>query len=338
MERAFWTSCLAAAALALGLTSASADELVLKFVTLDNPDAHHNVRIQHPWAERLNQQAHGLFRVQVFDGASIANQLNVYNRVLDDVAQIGWGLPDLATGKFKLTQVVELPYLTNSSEEASVAFWRLYKTGLLDSDFDQVVPLKLIVFPQSGEQFREKPATLDNLNGLKVVVGSKITADVAAALGGAPLAFPINQYYEVLQRGTADVVQVGWTAFQPFKLAEVTKYHLDVRLGSAPGYVFMAKKKFDSLPAEVQKVLLANAGEQESREFGKFWDSVNAEWRESTGKLPGHTLLKLTAAQDKAWHERVETVTDAWAKSQPSGEKLLATYRQILADVKAGNK
>ena len=265
MKRAFWTSCLAGAALALGLASASADELVLKFVTLDNPDAHHNVRIQHPWAARINQQAHGLFRIQVFDGSSIANQLNVYNRVLDDVAQIGWGLPDLATGKFKLTQVVELPYLTSSSEEASVAFWRLYKTGLLDSDFDQIVPLKLIVFPQSGEQFREKPATLDNLNGLKVVVGSKITSEVAAALGGAPLAFPINQYYEVLQRGTADVVQIGWTAFQPFKLAEVTKYHLDVPLGSAPGYVFMAKKKFDSLPPAVQKILMANAGEKESR-------------------------------------------------------------------------
>jgi TRAP-type transport system periplasmic protein len=336
MKRAIWTAYLAAAVLALGAMRASADELVLKFVTLDNPDAHHNVRIQHPWAAKINQEAHGLFRVQVFDGSSIANQLNVYSRVLDDVAQIAWGLPDLATGKFKLTQVVELPYLSNSSEIASTAFWRLYKTGLLDSDFDQIVPLKLIVFPQSGEQFREKPATLDNLNGLKVVVGSKISADVAAALGGAPLAFPINQYYEVLQRGTADVVQVGWTAFQPFKLAEVTRYHLDVPLGSAPGYVFMAKKKWDTLPADVQKIIMANAGEAESRAFGKFWDEVNNEWRDNTAKLPGHVLLKLTPAQDKAWHDRVEAVTEAWAKSTPNGEKILATYRQLLADVKAG--
>ena len=336
MIRALWKSCLVAAAMIAGATSTPADELVLKFVTLDNPDAHHNVRVQHPWAERINQQANGLFRIQVFDGSAIANQLNVYSRVLDDVAQIGWGLPDLATGKFKLTQVVELPYLSNNSEVASTAFWRLYKTGLLDSDFDQVVPLKLIVFPQSGVQFREKPATLDTLNGLKLVVGSKISADIATSLGAAPLAFPINQYYEVLQRGTADAVEVGWTAFQPFKLAEVTRYHLDVPLGSAPGYVFMAKKKFDSLPPEVQKILKANAGEQESRDFGKFWDDVNNEWRESTGKLPGHTLLKLTSEQNKAWHDRVETVTNAWAQNQPGGEKILAAYRQILADVKAG--
>ncbi|HLI22644.1 MAG TPA: TRAP transporter substrate-binding protein DctP [Stellaceae bacterium] len=336
MKRAFWASFIAAAAMIVGASGVSADELVLKFVTLDNPDAHHNVRIHHPWAAKINEQAHGLFRIQVFDGSSIANQLNVYSRVQDDVAQIAWGLPDLATGKFKLTQVVELPYLSNNSEIASVAFWRLYKTGLLDSDFDQIVPLKLIVFPQSGVQFREKPATLDNLNGLKVVVGSKINADIAAALGAAPLAFPIDQYYEVLQRGTADAVEVGWTAFQPFKLAEVTKYHLGVPLGSAPGYVFMAKKKWDTLPPQVQKIMMANAGEAESRAFGKFWDEVNDEWRDKTAALPGHVLLKLTPAQDKAWHDRVDAVTNAWAKATPNGEKILATYRQILADVKAG--
>lgn len=336
MKRVFCALGAAVAAMIAGASGASADDLVLKFVTLDVPDAHHNVRIHHPWAAKINEEAHGLFRIQVFDGSAIANQLNVYNRVLDDVAQIGWGLPDLATGKFKLTQVVELPYLSNNSEIASVAFWRLYKTGLLDSDFDQIVPLKLIVFPQSGEQFRQKPATLDNLNGLKIVVGSKISAEVATALGGAPLSFPIDQYYEVLQRGTADVVQVGWTAFQPFKLAEVTKYHLDVPLGSAPGYVFMAKKKWDTLPPAVQKIMMANAGEAESRQFGKFWDDVNNEWRDSTGKLPGHVLLKLTPEQDKAWHDRLEAVTNAWAKEVPNGEKILATYRQILADVKAG--
>jgi TRAP-type C4-dicarboxylate transport system substrate-binding protein len=336
MKRSIGTACLVTLALLLGAITASADELVLKFATLDNPDAHHNVRIHHPWAERLNQQAHGLFRVQVFDGAAIANQINVYSRVVDDVAQIGWGLPDLVAGKFRLTQVVELPYLSNNSEIASTAFWRLYKTGLLDSEFDQVVPLKLIVFPQSGIQYREKPATLDNLNGLKVVVGSKITADIAKALGGAPLAFPIDQYYEVLQRGTADAVQIGWTAFQPFKLADVTRYHLDVPLGSAPGYVFMARKKFDSLPDDVQKILLANSGEGESRAFGQFWDQVQQEARDSTGKLPGHTLMHLTPEQDKAWHDRVDAVTDAWAKSLPGGEKVLATYRQLYADVQAG--
>lgn len=229
--------------------------------------------------------------------------------------------------------MIELPYLSDNSEIASVALWRLYKTGLLDNDFDQIVPLKLIVFPQSGVQYRQKPATLDNLKGLKVVVGSKIGANVVTALGAAPLAFPINRYYEVLERGTADAVEIGWAAFEPFKLADVTKYHLDVPLGGEAGYVFMAKKKFDSLPAGVREILMANAGEGERRQFGKFWDDVT---NEEVTNLPGHTLLNLTPEQSEAWHDRVETSANAWARTVPNGAKILATYRQILAEVQAG--
>jgi len=336
MKRALWTGLVAAAAIAAWIAGASADELVLKFATLDIPDAHLNVRIHHPWAERINQAANGLFRIQVFDGASIANQGNVYERVTSDVAQIGWGLPDLVAGKFKLTSVVSLPYLSDSSETASVAFWRLYKSGLLDKEFDNIVPLKLIVFPQSGLQFPEPPKTLDNLDGLKIVVGSKIASDIVRALGGAPLAFRIDQYYEVLQRGTADGVEVGWTAFQPFKLADVTHYHLDVPLGSAPGYVFMARKEWDSLPEAVRKVLLDNSGEKESRAFGQFWDQVVKEGAETTLKDPRHKSLKLTAAQNKDWQTRLDAVTAEWAKSLPGGDKVLATYRDLLAKVKAG--
>jgi len=326
------TACMVVFAAALACVSpVSAEELVLKFATLDIPDAHLNVRVHHPWAEKINEAAKGLFRIQVYDGGSVANHGNIYERVVADVVQIGWGLPDLVAGKFKLTGVVALPYLSQNSETASVAFWRLYKTGLLDAEFDKVVPLKLVVFPQSGVQFREEPKTLDNLDGLKVVVGGVTPANIAKALGAAPLAFPINQYYEVLQRGTADAVQIGWTAFQPFKLAEVTRYHLEVPLGSAPGYLFMARDKWNALPAPVKKILTEYSGENESRSFGQFWDQVQKEGKAATLKDPNHKLLALSPAQDKAWRARLADLVAEWTKSNPGGDKVLAKYRELLA-------
>lgn len=252
MKRLTWLACLVAASIAGPGTRVSADELVLKFATLDVPQAHLNVRIHHPWAEKINQEAKGVFQIEVFDGEALANQGNIYNQVLSNVVQIGWGLPSLA-GKFPLLQVAALPYVTTAdSEVASTALWRLYKTGLLDKEFDQIVPLKLIVFPQSGLQFRKQPPSLDNFDGLKLIAGSKIASEIVQRLGGAPLSFRIDEYYETLQRGTADGVLVGWTAFNPFKLAEVTHYHLDVPLGGETGYIFMAKKEWDSLPDAVQ--------------------------------------------------------------------------------------
>ena len=337
MKSATWFALLAAAAIACAGAPASADELVLKFATLDVPQAHLNVRIHHPWAEKINKEAKGVFRIEVFDGQALANQGNIYNQVVSNVVQIGWGLPALA-GKFPLLQVAGLPYLsTTDSEVASTALWRLYKTGLLDQEFDQVVPLKLIVFPQSGMQFRKEPPPLENLNGLKIIAGSKIASEVVQRLGGAPLSFRIDEYYETLQRGTADGVLVGWTAFNPFKLAEVTRYHLEVPLGGETGYIFMARKEWSSLPEPVQKILLANSGEGVSRDFGRFWDQVVKEGKEDTMKRPGHTLLHLNAQQEKAWRERVAPIAQGWAKTMPDGDKVLATYNELLAKVKAGS-
>ncbi len=333
MRKSVLTGLLAAAA-AIGLASpAPADEMKLIFVTLDSPQAHLNVRIHHPWAAKINKEAKGLFKIDVRDGMALANHGNVYSRVLDDVAQIGWGLQVYSAGKFPLTNVVTLPFLSDSSEVASTAFWRLYKTGLLDKEYDQVVPLKLIVFPQSGVQYREKPKTLDGLEGLKVIAGGKISSDIVQALGGAPISLRVNEYYEGLQRGTADAVVVGWTAFQPFKLAEVTHYHLETQLGTSPGFVFMTRKKLASLPEGVRKIILANSTEKESREFGKFWDEVVGEGRAMTMKQKGHTVLKLNAAEEASWRKRVAPITEAWAKATPGGQKVLDTYRDLLEKV-----
>jgi TRAP-type C4-dicarboxylate transport system substrate-binding protein len=336
MKRSPWLAWIAAVSILVLADPVSADELVLKFATLDVPQAHLNVRVHHPWAEKINKEANGLFRIQVFDGEALANQGNIYNQVVSNVVQIGWGLPGLA-GKFPLLQVAGLPYQSRSnSEVSSTALWRLYKTGLLDQEFDQVVPLKLIVFPQSGMQFRKQPATLDNLNGLKIIAGSKIASQIVPALGGAPLSFRVDEYYETLQRGTADGVLVGWTAFNPFKLAEVTHYHLDAPLGGETGYIFMARKEWDSLPDGVKKILADNSGEGVSRDFGRFWDEVVKEGRDDTMKLPSHRLLHLTAAQEKSWQDRVTPIADNWAKSMPGADKVLETYRDLLAKVQAG--
>lgn len=337
MKRSMWFAFSACAGLLLLANQVQARELVLKFATLDSPRAHLNVHIHHPWAKKVNADAKGLFRIDVRDGAALANHGNVYNRVLSNVVQIGWGLPLLVRGKFQMAGVVALPYLSDKSTVASVALWRLYETGLLDQDFSEIVALKLIVFPQSGVQYRSKPKTLDNLDGLKVIAGTKISSDIVNALGGAPLSLRIDQYYEALQRGTANGVIVGWTAFQPFKLAEVTHYHLDVPLGTSPGYVFMAKKQWNALPAAARTILKKHSGESVSREFGKFWDEVVKRGKAMTMKQPGHTLLHLTTAQSESWHKRVSPVIDAWAKASPGRGKVLGTYRKLLAEVAKGS-
>src|SRR5262245_54239475 len=97
-----------AVAIGLSAASASAQETNLVFATTNAPTAHLNARVLHPWAQRINEQGKGVVRLDVRDGPTIANHLNYYQRVMDDVVQVAWGLPVYVAGKFVLSNVTTL--------------------------------------------------------------------------------------------------------------------------------------------------------------------------------------------------------------------------------------
>jgi TRAP-type C4-dicarboxylate transport system substrate-binding protein len=329
---------LGALALSAGaLHIAVAQEAVLTFATTNAPQVHLNQRVHHPWAARINEQGKGAVRIDVRDGPAIANHLNFYQRVLDDVVQVSWGLPAYVAGKFPLVDAAALPFIVDKSEDASVAFWRLYKSGALDHEFNEVVALHLIVFPQVGVHLSRPPKSLDSLAGLKLGAGSKISSQIALRLGATPISLPLTDYYEGIQRGTIDGSMSQWTQFQPFKLAEVTTYHVEASLGGAVGMTFMAKKKWAALPAAARKIIEDNSGEKQSRLFGAFWDTVNGEGRKMVeARGAKHQIVALTREQEAAWRKAGEAVVAEWVKTVPGGEKILAAYRTELEKVTAG--
>jgi TRAP-type C4-dicarboxylate transport system substrate-binding protein len=327
----------AAALFALAAPPAFAEEISLKFATLDAPTAHHTVAIHIPWSERVNAQGKGVLQIDIRHGPGVAIHPNVYSRVMNDVIQVAWCLQSSVAGKFKLTEVATLPFLSDRSAVGSVALWRLYKSGVLDGEYDEIVMLKCNVFPQSGMQFRSAPRTLDNLDGLKMVAGGRTAAEIITAMGGAPITLLPSDYYESLNRGTADGVMVGWTAFQPFKLAEVTKYHVEMSLGGATGMVFMPKAKYAALPEAAKKILDANATEKDTAEFGRFWDKINDDTGASVKAMAGHTVVSPNAQQLGVWRQRMQVVADDWVKRTPGGDKALAEYKRLLAEVAKGS-
>jgi TRAP-type C4-dicarboxylate transport system substrate-binding protein len=327
------SSRLAALALAACISApVQAQETSLVFATVNPPNAHLSVNILVPWAQKVNEAGKGVVKLEVRDGLALANLGNAYDRVLSDVIQVAWTIQAAVGGKFRKTEVVMLPFVAPMrAEEGSVAFWRLYKTGLLDSEYDEIVPLYLCQITQSGVHFVKPPKSIDTLTGHKMIVTSRVLGLSAARLGATPMTISLNDTYEALQRGTVDGIMTGWTAFQPFKLGEVTTHHVDVALGASTGMVFMSKKKWDTLSPAVRKVLEANSGEAQSKAFGAFWDRVAEEGRADTRKSGKHSVVTLSPEQDKKWRATIGPVVQEWAKSTPDGEKVLSTYRSLLA-------
>src|ERR1700761_4326805 len=120
---------------------AKADEINLLFDIIGPTRSGAMINALEPWEAKVNEQGKGLVHLDVREGVTLATFENIYDRVLDDAIQVGWGMQNAVAGKFPLSEVPAVPFLVQSSQAGSVGFWRPYKTGLLDSEYDQIVPL-----------------------------------------------------------------------------------------------------------------------------------------------------------------------------------------------------
>jgi TRAP-type C4-dicarboxylate transport system substrate-binding protein len=327
---------LALSLLAFRASPGSAEEVTLSFATLTPPDYSSNTRVYTPWAEKVNAAGKGVVHIEVRTGMAMANFGNVYDRVAANVMQIGVGIPGLVGGKFPLTDVVGLPFVADDAENGSVAYWRLYKTGLLDAEYKDIVPLALTMYLPQGVHVAKAPASLDDLKGLRLRVVSKISSDVITRLNGTPMALEPADIYAGIQRGMIDGVIMSWAGLGQLNLLEVTNYHVDTPLGTGATMVFMARKTYDALPEAVRKILDENSGESFSRAAGA---NFNQEGREQLAPIVAggkHTIVKLTPQQEARWRKDIDPVIESWEANRSGGTKLLETYRKLLADAKAG--
>lgn len=317
--------------LALGIAVARADEVNLIFVSMVPPTSPVVAGSYHPWVDRINAAGKGIVHLDERDGYALANLDNVYNRVLDDVVQVGFAQQNAIGGKFIRSAVAGLPFVSADSETASLALWRLYHSGLLDAEYNDIVPLFLTVFPQSNVNLIHPPAApLDNFKGLKLIAVGKAQAQAVTSLGGAPLSIPLTDMYTALQRGSADGAIASWTTFDPFRLGDVTRYHLETQLGTSTGMVFMAKKRFAALSPAVQKVLMDNSGEAMSRSFGAYIDSEARDTRAAVKASPQHTIAAPSAATTADWRGKVTPNNTAYVNTVPNGPAIFAAYQQLL--------
>ena len=331
MKRVSSVAAMAAAMSVWAVSPAFGQAVVLKFATTNAPNAHLNKQILTPWAERINAEGKGIVQIEVSHGSTLADHSNFYSRVLNNVVQISFGLQSTIAGKFLLTEVVTLPFLSQSAEQSSLALWRLYDSGKLAKEYREIEPLGLVVFPQLSIHARKPVKSLEQVKGLKIRAGGNVASQVARSLGATPVSLTTAEMYQGLAKGTVEAVLVQWTAFQPFKLAEVTTHHIDAPLGASAAMLFMSRKTYDALPKPARDLIARHSGERFSQRFGAFWDRVQAEGRKSVVATGKHVVNVVPVKESPKWAKALNGVTEKWLSDTPDGAVIHQAYRDELA-------
>ena len=152
------------------------------------------------WAKRVSEESKGALRIEVRDGVTLANYGNIYDRVTSDVVQIGWAIHQVVAGKFPLSEVAGLPFVSSGGGAAASALWKLNASGVLAEEYKDIVPLVFGVFGPAQVHFARPPRGADDLQGVKVGVQGRVPSQLVSALGSTPISIQPGDFYEEIGR------------------------------------------------------------------------------------------------------------------------------------------
>lgn len=321
----------AAAIAAAPMSGRAAEPITLKFGNPSSPTGDVTTQILKPWIAKVNKQAAGIFHIQLFSGPALGHFPQIYDRVLNGVADMAFGLLGPLSRQFPRTSVASLPFETPNASIGTDALWHVYERGLLADEWKLVKPLTLMVFPNVVIHTNKPIHSLADIKGMKLSVQSRLLADTMRRLGVAPITLPVTELYESLNRGVVDGSVIGWPATRSYRLAEVTHDHLEVPLGGEVTFVMMSNKSYEKLPPKGRAIIDRASGAPWAAAIGKILDRDDEVESTLVAKTKGQAVMQLSAAEQAKWKARIDPVVEAWTKRTPNGAKILAAYRAEIA-------
>ena len=232
--------------------------------------------------------------------------------------------------------------MTNSAEVGARATWD-YMNKHSTKEFVGTKLLATWVHDEGYVHTNVRPVkTLADFKGLKMRAPTRQTNKLLAALGASPVGMPLPAIPDAVSKGTIDGFLLPWEVMPSLKLHEMVKYHSETDPSRAALYsavfVFaMNQAKYDSLPADLKKVIDANSGAALSQQIGKIWDGSQAAGRKAAQDR-GNTFTMIPASELDNWVKASAPLVDEWVadmdKRGSNGKAMLAEARELLVKYK----
>lgn len=330
-----------AAALAAQALPGNAQQTVtLKFHTFMAPLSNVWLTMHKPWMDKVERESGGRIKFEAYPAMQLGGTpAQLYDQAKDGVADIVWTLPGYSAGRFPKTEVFELPFMMNTAEATSKAFWNYVQT-VATEEFKDVHLLATHVHGPGVLHTKDRRVkTVADLQGMKVRGPSRQTTKMLGYLGAIPVGMPLPSIPDALSKGTIEGCVLPWEVIPSIKVQELTRFHseFDPTVGAlytATCVMAMNKKRYESLPADLKKVIDNNAGLAVSGWMGKTQQSNDPAGRKTaTDRNNTVYTIPATAAQEfkrKAALVEVEWIADMDKRGQ-DGKLLRDTARNLIA-------
>lgn len=281
------------------------------------------------WAAAVSKESNDALDVTIFPAQTLGKAPAGYDNAKNGITDIAWTVQGYTANRFPLSQIVELPGLFDTAEIGSCAFQKLYDSGTLDKEYEETHVLYVHTHGLGHLSTKDKAVTtLADLKGLKIRRPTAVIGKLLKELGAEPVGMPAPRIYESVQHGTIDGFMLPWEAVAGFRLDEVTSNHTEFGFYSLAFVATMNKKVYESLPANLKKVVDDNSGMKWALIAGRGYDKGDADALPKIKK--SGTIYQIDPSEKSKWVEAGQRATkDYLAELDAKGLPGTKTYEQV---------
>ena len=299
----------------LSSVPATAQEVTLKVHHWASPRSNQHVGMLVPWCEKVMKESNNRIKCDVFHSMQLGGSPpQLYDQARDGVADVIFTIPGYTAGRFPMVEAFELPFMMSSVEATSRALWDYTATVARDEFKDTHLIAANMNGPCNIYTAKKAVTSQADLRGLKVRAPSRQTGKMLAMLGATPVGMPLPAIPEALSKGVIEGAVIPYQVVPSIKVNEIAKFgaETDPKFPALSTTVFtiaMNKAKYDSLPADLKKVIDANSGIEFSAMAGRVQEADDGPGREKS-KAAGMTINVIPASELEKWKKASGALDD----------------------------
>ncbi len=294
-------------------TSAVSQEVTLKLHQFLPAQANVPKLILDVWADNVEEASGGRIKIDRFPSMQLGGRPpELMDQAIDGVADIIWTVVGYTPGRFPTTEVFELPFMVEDARAASCAYWKMFTEHMEDGEFASLKILGTWVHGPGVFHTADPVETPADLQGMKIRGASRLVVKLLELVGATPVGMPVPAVPEGLSKGVIDGTTIPWEVTQALKVPELVENHTEFEGNALYTVTFvlaMNKPKFESLPADLQKIIDDNSGLNFSIFAGGTQEDADGPSRQIAVDL-GNNII--TVSDTAEWDALVRPIYDTW--------------------------
>ncbi len=268
----------------------------------------------------------------LFPAQQLGKAADHYDMARDGIADMTWVNPGYQAGRFPVFAAGELPMLMSSAARGSTALDAWYRPHAAREMGD----VRLCFAHVHTGTLHSKRAIADpgQIKGMKIRPSNGTMAAYMSLLGATNVQVSAPESRDALEKGVADAIVFPWHSIITFGIDKVVKFHNDHKLYATTFAWTMNKGWYDKLSAGQKKVVDDHCTNEWAGKVGAAWGDDEDSGQGKMEKMAGHTIVKLTPEQKKAWRDAAEPLYTQWVaaanKAGHDGKTVLDALRNEL--------